>query len=67
MKVQDELLSIPVAVRLTEDEASQLDQMRSGEKRTRSNMLRLLIVQEYLRQFKSKKSTYQQPESSPQV
>jgi predicted transcriptional regulator len=63
MKGPNDILPVVVAVRLTEDETSKLDQLARETKRTRSNMIRLIIDQEYERTFKSKSSTYAQPTS----
>jgi predicted transcriptional regulator len=61
MKDQNEILPVVVAIRLTDDDMSKLNQLTREAKRTRSNFLRWLVNQEYERQFKSKQSTYNQP------
>jgi len=61
-----ENLEIPVQVRMTEDDASMLDQLARETRRTRSDMVRFLVSQEYIKVFKSQSSTYAQP-ISPQA
>ena len=62
MKGPNEILPVVVAVRLTEDDMNKLDQLASESKRTRSNMLRVLIDQEYER--KLSQSTQPAPAAS---
>jgi hypothetical protein len=56
-----ENLEIPVQVRMTENDASMLDQLAHETRRTRSDMVRFLVSQEYERTFKAPQSNQPAP------
>ena len=63
-KPEQELQNIPVQVYLSEDDYSMFEQLRRETRRSKSDMVRFLVSQEYDRLFKSKQSTYNQRPSA---